>query len=225
MAAYEHPDDARMAAFQRVYNNWLVVEDLYPAMAERFVRAGTRRFIELGGGRGPISALLASRGVWACVLDTDGQMVAEAPRPAIRADIASLPLSDGSADGAAAVNCLYFLSDPLVCVREAKRVLRAGGLFAASAPSRWNDPELEGVDPEWGTPSSFDSEDSPALVGAIFGDVEVERWEIVAYVLPHRAAIADYLHAINVPDWDAKADMIAPPLPITKLGAHIWARA
>lgn len=225
MSSYEHPDDARMAAFLRVYNNWLVVEDLYPALAERFDRAGTRRFIELGGGRGPVSALLAARGVGTCVIDADSRMIDEATRPAIRGDMAALPLSDGSADGAAAVNCLYFLPDPLAGLREAKRLLSAGGLFAASAPSRWNDPELEGIDPEWGTPSPFDSDDAPALVASVFGDVEVERWEIVAYVLPHRDAIADYLHAINVPDWEAWADELLAPLSITKLGAHVWARA
>jgi SAM-dependent methyltransferase len=225
MLAYEHPDEARMDAFRRVYANWLVVDDLYPAVATRFEQAGTRRFLELGGGRGPVSALLAPRGVRACVVDIDPQMVDESTRPAVRADIAALPLPDGMADGAAAINSLYFLSNPLVAIREARRVLRDGGLFLASSPSRWNDPELEGVDPSWGAPSSFDSDDAPALVGAVFGSVEFERWEIVAYVLPHRAAIADYLHAINVPDWDDRAARLAAPLSITKLGAHIWARA
>jgi SAM-dependent methyltransferase len=225
MVAYEHPDDARMAAFRRVYANWLVIEDLYPAVATRFEEAGTRRFLELGGGRGPVSALLGPRGVRTCVVDIDRQMLGESTRPAVRADIAALPLPDGMADGAAAINSLYFLSDPRVAIREARRVLRSGGLFLASSPSRWNDPELEGVDPSWGEPSSFDSDDAPALVGAVFGSVEVERWEIVAYVLPHRAAIADYLHAINVPDWDNRATLLSAPLSITKLGAHIWARA
>jgi SAM-dependent methyltransferase len=225
MVAYEHPDAARMAAFRRVYANWLVVEDLYPAVATRFEQAGTRRFLELGGGRGPVSALLAARGVRTCVVDIDRQMLGESTRPAVRADIAALPLPDGMADGAAAINSLYFLSDPRVAIREARRVLRSGGLFLASSPSRWNDPELEGVDPAWGAPSSFDSDDAPALVGSVFGSVEVQRWEIVAYVLPHRAAIADYLHAINVPDWDDRAALLSAPLSITKLGAHIWARA
>jgi SAM-dependent methyltransferase len=223
--AYEHPDDARMAAFRRVYHNWLVVEDLYPAVALRFEQAGTRRFLELGGGRGPVSALLAERGVRTCVVDSDAQMVDETTRPAIRADIAALPLSDGMADGAAAINSLYFLPDPLAGIREARRALRDGGLFLASSPSRWNDPELEGVDPSWGEPSSFDSDDAPALVEAVFGDVEVDRWEIVAYRLPDRAAIADYLHAFNIPDWEARADVLSAPLSITKLGAHVWARA
>jgi hypothetical protein len=54
--------------------------------------------------------------------------------------------------------------------------------------------------------------------------VEVQPWEVVAYRLPDRAAIADYLHAINVAGWDRKVDLLSAPLTITKLGAHVWAR-
>ena len=213
-----------MSAFRRVYDNCLLVEDIYPGLAGRFEDAGVRTFAELGGGRGPIAALLAPRGVRTCVVDLDPQMLAEAHRPAVRADIASLPLPDGCLDGAAAVNSLYFLGDPVVALREARRALRVGGLFVASSPSRWNDPELEGLDPRWGTASSFDSEDAPSLVAEVFGDVEVEEWRLAAYVLPDRAAIADYLHAFNVPDWEAQAAEVTPPLTITKLGAQVWAR-
>jgi len=220
---YEHPDAARMAAFRRVYENCLVVDDIYPGLAERFEQAGVRSFAELGGGRGPIAAILAARGVHTVVVDLDPVILAEAHRPTLRADISALALAEQALDGAAAVNSLYFLADPRTALREAWRVLRSGGLFVASSPSRWNDPELEGIDPKWGTPSSLDAEDSAALVGEVFGDVEVDRWNVAAYVLPDQPAIADYLHAVNVPDWDAKAANIRPPLTITKVGAHVWA--
>lgn len=134
-----------------------------------------------------------------------------------------VPAPDASFDGAAAVNCLYFLDDPAAALQEALRVLRPGGLFVASTPSRYNDPELEGIDPRWGTASSFDSEDAPDLVAAVFGSVEVEPWRLTAYVLPDRAAAADYLHAFNVPGWEEKATTIEPPLNITKVGAEVWA--
>lgn len=225
LGEYEHPDQARMAAFLRVYNHHLVVEDMYPGLAARFEEDGVTSFVELGGGRGPISAILAGHGVRCCVVDRDPQMVAEAPRPAVRADIAAVPLPDAHMDGAAAVNCLYFLDDPALALREARRVLRPGGLFVASSPSRWNDPELEGVDPRWGAASSFDAEEAPDLVGDVFGHVEVQKWSLPAYVLPDREAIEDYLHAFNVPDWQSRAGGLSPPLTITKLGAHVWARA
>jgi ubiquinone/menaquinone biosynthesis C-methylase UbiE len=120
-----------MAAFQRVYTNCLVVEDIYPGLARRFQEAGIRTLAELGGGRGPIAADLSAAGIRTCVVDLDGKMLAESHRPVIRGDISALPIRDGAIDGAAAVNCLYFLADPRTALREAFRVLRRGGLFAA----------------------------------------------------------------------------------------------
>jgi SAM-dependent methyltransferase len=151
-------------------------------------------------------------------------MLVEAHQPAIHGDISTLPMADRAVDGAAAINCLYFLVDPQTALREAWRVLRPGGLLVASTPTRWNDPELAGIDPNWGTPSSFDSEHAPALVGEVFGDVEVLEWIIAACVLPDRQVIADYLHAFNIPDWETKASEIQPPVTITKVAAEVWAR-
>ncbi|MGH9045883.1 MAG: class I SAM-dependent methyltransferase [Acidimicrobiales bacterium] len=222
---YEHPDDGRMAALRRVHANYLVVEDLYPGVARRFIDVGISRFLELGGGRGPIAALLGADGIETCVVDRDARMVSEMYRPGVRADITMLPLADDCVDGAAAVNCLYFVTDPRVALREAKRVLAPGSLFLASAPSRWNDPELEGVDPRWGAASTFDAEDAPALVADVFGSVEVERWRVPAYVLPDASAVADYFHAFDVRDWRDMTPTLEPPLTITKVGAHVWARA
>ena len=190
---------------RRVYDRYLVVEDIYPDVARKLRADGCRRFADLGGGRGELCWLLAGSGVQTVLVDLDEQMLAEGTRPAVGADVAALPLADASVDAAAAINCLYFLAEPLVGIREAHRVLAPGGTFVASSPSRWNDPELRDVDPRWGRASPFDSEDSPALVAAVFGDVEVESWELVAYRLPDTAAIHDYLHAFDVPNWRAHA--------------------
>lgn len=222
---YEHPNEARLAAFRRVYENHLVVEDIYPALASRLRAAAVRRFVEVGGGRGPIARLLAAPGVATCVLDLDDQMLAEAHRPAVQGDLRETPFATGSVDAVAAINCLYFLDDPTLALVEARRILRPNGLFVASSPSRMNDPELEGVDPSWGRASTFDAEDAPALVERVFGDVEVEPWRVVAYVLPDRDAVADYLHAFNIPDWQRKASELPAPLNITKVGADVWAVA
>ena len=205
-----------------MYENHLVVEDIYPSLARRFLDAGISRFAEIGGGRGPIAALLASHDVAVAVLDLDEQMLADAHRPSVRADLRLLPLADASVDGAAAVNCLYFVDDPIDAIVEVRRVLEPGGLFVASSPSRWNDPELEGIDPAWGTQTSFDAEAAPDLVADVFGEVEVVPWRIVAYELPDPSAIADYLHAFNVPDWETKAAALDAPMTITKLGVEVW---
>jgi SAM-dependent methyltransferase len=220
---YVHPDADRLAAWRRVYERYLVVEDLYPGVAARFERHGVARFAEIGGGRGPVAALLAGRGVATAVVDLDERMTEEAQRPVIRGDLRALPLAGMAFDGVAAVNCLYFLEDPAAGIAEARRVLRPGGLFVASSPSRYNDPELEGVDPRWGTPSSFDSEEAPALVGGVFGHVEVDAYDVVAYELPDAEAIADYLHAVKVPEWETVAARLRAPMAITKRGAQVWA--
>jgi SAM-dependent methyltransferase len=212
-----------MAAWRRVYQQYLVVEDVYPEIARRIIDHRARRFAELGGGRGPIAAIVAAAGLSAIVVDLDEQMLAEAHRPAVRGDLKALPLATGSVDAAAAVNCLYFLDDPTTGIREAHRALRPGGLFIASAPSRWNDPELQGVDPRWGQPSPFDSESAPELVAAVFSNIEVQTWELVAYHLPDERAIRDYLRAFSIPEWETKAARLRPPLQITKRGAHVWA--
>lgn len=222
---YKHPDDARMAALRRVYEHYLVVEDIYPALAHRFKEEEVSRFAELGAGRGPIAELLLAHDTQTWVVDSDPRMLSEAHGLLLWAELAALPLPDRCLDGASAVNCLYFLADPRVALREARRTLRPGGLFVASSPSRFNDPELQGVDPRWGTRSSFDAEDAPSLVAEVFGEVEVEQWRVAAYVLPDQAAIADYLHAFDVADWQAKAAALIPPITITKSGAHVWARA
>jgi hypothetical protein len=67
--AYVHPDAARMAAVRRILENYLVVEDIYPGIADRFVAHGVTRFAEIGGGRGPVSEILRAAGVDAFVVD------------------------------------------------------------------------------------------------------------------------------------------------------------
>src|SRR5437667_10150624 len=106
-----------MAAWRRVYERYLVVEDIYPAIADRFVSAGATRLVELGGGRGPVAALAAAQGVATVVVDLDEQMLAEAHPPSVRGDLEALPLATCSVDGATAINCLYFLAEPRHAIR------------------------------------------------------------------------------------------------------------
>lgn len=66
-------------------------------------------------------------------------------------------------------------------IREARRVLRPGGLFAACAANRDSDPELARVVPASGAASTFDGEDAFAIVGSVFaapGDVvQADPWD------------------------------------------------
>jgi SAM-dependent methyltransferase len=104
-----------------------------------------------------------------------------APRPKARADGARLPAADASVDAVAALYTLYHYDDPLVPIREARRVLRPGGMFAACAANRDSDPELAHVIPGWGAASTFDGEDAAAIVASVFaapGDsVRADPWD------------------------------------------------
>ena len=104
-------------------------------------------------------------------------------------------------------------------------VLRRGGLFAACAPSRDNDPELADLVPRRG--GSFDAEDAAAIVGEHFDQVQVERWNLPdAITLPTIAAVEEYLFGRRVePErCGEEARRLGAPLSITKRGCLVWAR-
>jgi SAM-dependent methyltransferase len=100
-------------------------------------------------------------------------------------------------DAAVAVNVLDHLTDPSAAVAEAHRALAPGGVFLAATASRHDSPELAAV---WRPPpSSFDAEDGPGLVAAVFPRVEAERWDAPLIRLPDRDAVRDYLIAVRGP--------------------------
>ena len=220
---YRVPEPDRQAVIDRVLADYLVVERLEPAFARRFLREGARSFVELGSASGPISRLLASQGVRCIAVDKNPPP--DHFQPLIRADLRAVPLRRGGVDAVSAVNCLYFLGDPRDGIREAFGLLRPGGLFLASAPSRYHDPELKDFNPSWGESSPFDAEDAAGLVGDVFPEIEVEWWEAPAYVLPDIAAVRDYFAMFTVyrdPGEVALSELL--PLTVTKSGANVWAR-
>lgn len=221
-APYELPDDRVAAAWERLIGRYLICDPLEPALAARILGLGARRFAELGSATGPISRLLQPHDVECVAFDLnppDAHL-----RPMVQGDLRALPFRRVSFDAASAVNCLYFLADPVEAIAQARELLVEGGTFVASAPSRVHDPELAEVLEGWGEPSPFDAEDAADLVGRVFGDVDARWWEVPAFHLADQGAVVDYLVAFKQPDPEARAARVQAPVTITKSGCDVWAR-
>ena len=112
---------------------------------------------------------------------------------------------------------LYHLDDPAFAIAEAARVLRPGGLFVASTSSRSNDPELTDGYP----PTPFDAEEAPAIVAAVFGDAQVERWDETMTYLPDRDTVLRYCRSHSL--HPGAAGRVTPPVWLTKRGCVVYA--
>jgi len=205
-------------------------DDVHPYVAQRFAEAGAERVLDVGGGDGRLARLLPGLSMRCVLVDISPSMLALAPRPAVRADGARLPIFDGSFDAVAALYTLYHYDDPLDPIREARRVLRPGGLFAACSPSRDSTPELAHVLPGWGASSTFDAEDSPGIVASVFdaaGDrVEVVRWDAPMHTLTDVDYAAAFLRSVGMMSERAAraaASTLDLPLTLTMRGCFVYA--
>ena len=90
---------------------------------------------DLGCGTGQTSAAVAPFVARVIAVDRSGEMLQAArrrlkPYPSVdvrRADLEALPIDDGELDAAFAMLVLHHVADPPAVLREAARVLRAGG--------------------------------------------------------------------------------------------------
>lgn len=196
-------------------------------VADRFHAQGLRRVLDIGCGDGTLLRLLSrSRSTVRTIgLDRSWALLRDAPPPVVRGDAAALPFHHAAFDGAAALFMLYHLADPTVAIRETRRVLRAGGLFAAAAPSRDDSPELACFLPA-AAPVSFDAEVAANLLGGVFEEVEVQRWNVPLRLLD-RPTVRDYLVGVFLAGRglaERVAAQVEVPLVITKRGALCFAR-
>jgi ubiquinone/menaquinone biosynthesis C-methylase UbiE len=96
------------------------------------------RALDVGCGTGHHLSALAARGFDVAGIDGSDHMLEEAraANPAAelqRADVASLPFSDGGFDLVLCVEVLRYLADPNSCITEMARVLRPDGVCLATA--------------------------------------------------------------------------------------------
>ena len=184
-------------------------------VAERLASDGLAPVLDIGCGDGRLRDALPTG--WPAVgLDVDGWGGVD-----VLADAAALPIRDSSCGAVVCLWMLYELDDPVAAIREARRVLRTGGLFAACTSARHDSPELVAHLPPQPT-TSFDAEEAPAIVGSVFEEVHVDRWDGPGEHLTTRAAVAEHMVARGV---DASfADGVPVPVTLTRRGVLVWAR-
>ena len=139
-------------------------------------------------------------------------------RPLVLGDMRRLPFADSSFAEVAHLWCLYHLDDPAAAVREAWRVLRAGGRYYACTAARSSDPEIV---PEGYPPTTFDAEDAVEIVASVFPNARPERWDERFFPLQTRDEVRAYCRHNFVPE--QRAETVAVPLWLTKRGVLVRA--
>lgn len=164
-------------------------EDVRGPVVERLIGEGASRVLDVGSGIGRFATAVGGRLQWFGVDHSPGQLADCPYRPVIRADAARLPLAEESFDAVVLLWMLYHLDDPRLALSEACRVVRPGGLVAACASNRTNDPELV---PGGYPRTTFDAEEAPGIVAEVFGaaHVETERWDAPMVLLADRKEVA-----------------------------------
>ncbi len=197
--------------------------DLHGRVARLLGELGASSVLDVGCADGALRAALPAPGPWLVGLDASATLLRDHPPPVLRADARRLPVRDRAVDAVTALNVLYHLPDPMPALREAHRVLRAGGHLLAATIARTDSPEFSAY---WTRPAtSFDAEDAPGLLAQVFDSVAVYPWDAPLVTLPDAAAIRDHLVGRQVPVEvaGAAADGLPTPLQVTKRGALIVA--
>jgi SAM-dependent methyltransferase len=195
--------------------------DIHEIVARRLIDEDLLPVLDVGCGEGELARHLPP-GAWTGV-DSSSAMLASAPEPTVRADAGELPFDDESFGSVTLLYVLYHLEEPLAALREARRVLRPGGLIAVAVPSRHDSPELAFALPH--ERLTFDAELAPELLADVFDDIETQPWDAPLLMLPTRGAVRDYLVGKGVERGRAEkaATEVAVPLTVTKRGALTFA--
>jgi SAM-dependent methyltransferase len=199
--------------------SWRLGGDVHEVVADRVVAQGLRPVLDVGSGRGRLRQVLPAGWPWCGIDSSATQLSADRSGPVVLGDAARLPFPSATFGAVAALYMLYHLDDPTVAIAEARRVLAAGGTFFACTRARTSDPELTDGYP----PTTFDAEEAPDVVAAVFGQhaIEVIRWDGPLLRLPDPDAIRRYLrtHYLSA----TIGERLTPPLIVTKRGCLVIA--
>jgi SAM-dependent methyltransferase len=197
--------------------------DLYGRVARLLGELGAGTVLDVGCAYGALRAALPAPGPWLVGLDASETLLRDHPPPVVRADARRLPVRDRAVDAVTALDVLYHLPDPMPALREARRVLRAGGHLLAATIACTDSPEFSTY---WSrSATSFDAEDAPGLLARVVDSMVVFAWDAPLVTLPDAAAIRHYLIGRQVRAEIAvvAADELPTPLSVTKRGALIVA--
>lgn len=196
------------------FRSWASPQDVHEIVAAELKGP----VLDVACGEGRLASLLSHRTRWIGVDSSRTQLERNPHRPICRADMQMLPLGDGTFAEVTHLWCLYHLDDPVIAIREASRVLRAGGRYYACTAARDNDPELM---PEGYPASPFDAEEAAGIVASVFSQVEAEPWDAAFYPIQTREEVRAYCRHHYIPPERAEAAKL--PLWLTKRGVLVRA--
>jgi SAM-dependent methyltransferase len=101
----------------------------------RAVSTGAKRVLDVACGNGAVARRLAADGHLVVGVDLSEAELANAPRPSVRADATQLPFDDESFDVVTCSLGLAVVRPMPALLAEMARVLRTGGVLAATVPA------------------------------------------------------------------------------------------
>lgn len=228
-----YADDTKLADRQAIYR---FVEHPWPSSRGRVLGAvdltGDETIVDVGCGNGNDQRQLRAAGhagpILAFDLSVGMLQTLDAGVPSANADVAALPLRDGTADVALAMHMLYHCPVLPDAVAELRRIVRPGGTLLASTNALAHLQELRelwtealsdaagrSVRPWHGSTERFPLEKAADVLGTSFDDVRVQL-TTNRLLLPEVAPVVAYVastrdlsqHDVDDATWAAALDLL-----------------